>query len=39
MPSLKEELDITLLEKQQALHEARGRLSPSKILATNELTT
>ncbi|OLY61216.1 peptidase M23 [Leptospira santarosai serovar Guaricura] len=39
MPSLKEELDIGLLEKQQAWHEARGRLSPSKILNANQLTT
>ncbi|WP_254844732.1 hypothetical protein [Leptospira santarosai] len=42
MPSLKEELDIALLEKHQAWHEARGMLSPSKILTTippNQLTT
>ncbi|EKO77780.1 hypothetical protein LEP1GSC068_2849 [Leptospira sp. Fiocruz LV3954] len=42
MLSLKEELDISLLEKQQARHEARGMLSPSKILTTispNQLTT
>ncbi|OLY59363.1 hypothetical protein BV917_15335 [Leptospira santarosai serovar Guaricura] len=42
MPSLKEELDIALLEKHQAWHEARGRLSPPKILTTippNRLTT
>ncbi|AVQ11190.1 Uncharacterized protein XB16_0855 [Leptospira santarosai] len=42
MPSLKEELDIALLEKHQARHEARGMLSPSKILTTispNQLTT
>ncbi|MDI7208889.1 hypothetical protein QMN03_18740, partial [Leptospira santarosai] len=34
MPSLKERLDITLLEKHQAWHEARGMLSPSKMLTT-----
>ncbi|MDI7166983.1 hypothetical protein QMN02_18360, partial [Leptospira santarosai] len=42
MPSLKEELDISLLEKHQARNEARGRLSPSKMLTTispNQLTT
>ncbi|MDI7208873.1 hypothetical protein QMN03_18655, partial [Leptospira santarosai] len=39
MPSLKEELDIALLEKHQARHEARGMLSPPKILNTNQLTT
>ncbi|AIT10872.1 hypothetical protein LSS_21425 [Leptospira santarosai serovar Shermani str. LT 821] len=42
MPSLKEELDISLLEKHQAWHEARGMLSPSEILTTispNQLTT
>ncbi|MDI7167010.1 hypothetical protein QMN02_18510, partial [Leptospira santarosai] len=33
------QLDIYLLEKQQARHEARGRLSPSKILNANQLTT
>ncbi|EMM87795.1 peptidase, M23 family [Leptospira santarosai str. 2000027870] len=38
MPSLKEELDIALLEKHQAWHEARGMLSPSKALTTNKLT-
>ncbi|EMO98211.1 hypothetical protein LEP1GSC120_0693, partial [Leptospira santarosai str. 200702252] len=38
MPSLKEELDISLLEKHQAWHEARGMLSPSKTLTTNKLT-
>ncbi|EMO70324.1 hypothetical protein [Leptospira santarosai] len=39
MPSLKEELDIALLEKHQAWHEARGMLSPSKKLNANQLTT
>ncbi|EMF88681.1 hypothetical protein LEP1GSC005_0056 [Leptospira santarosai str. ST188] len=42
MPSLKEELDIALLEKHQAWHGARGMLSPPKILTTispNQLTT
>ncbi|EMO12804.1 hypothetical protein LEP1GSC165_0079, partial [Leptospira santarosai str. CBC523] len=42
MPSLKERLNIDLLEKQQARHEARGMLSPPKILTTispNQLTT
>ncbi|MDO6395970.1 hypothetical protein Q4554_18010, partial [Leptospira santarosai] len=39
MPSLKEGLDISLLEKQQAWHEARGMLSPSKMLNANQLTT
>ncbi|EMM76568.1 hypothetical protein LEP1GSC040_1098 [Leptospira santarosai str. 2000030832] len=34
MPSLDIQLDIALLEKQQAWHEARGMLSPSKILTT-----
>ncbi|EKR93806.1 hypothetical protein LEP1GSC163_2538 [Leptospira santarosai str. CBC379] len=38
MPSLKEELNIYLLEKHQAWHEARGMLSPSKILNANQLT-
>ncbi|AVV77809.1 Uncharacterized protein XB15_00003 [Leptospira santarosai] len=38
MPSLKEELDIALLEKHQAWHGARGMLSPSKTLTTNKLT-
>ncbi|EKO35067.1 hypothetical protein LEP1GSC179_0049 [Leptospira santarosai str. MOR084] len=38
MPSLKEELNIALLEKHQAWHEARGMLSPSKILNANQLT-
>ncbi|EMF91503.1 hypothetical protein LEP1GSC005_1076 [Leptospira santarosai str. ST188] len=39
MPSLKERLDISLLEKHQAWHEARGMLSPSKKLNANQLTT
>ncbi|EMP03561.1 hypothetical protein [Leptospira santarosai] len=42
MPSLNIQLDIYLLEKHQAQHEARGRLSPSKMLTTispNQLTT
>ncbi|EMO44013.1 hypothetical protein LEP1GSC187_1006, partial [Leptospira santarosai str. ZUN179] len=42
MPSLDIQLDIYLLEKHQARHEARGMLSPSKILTTispNQLTT
>ncbi|EMF91135.1 hypothetical protein LEP1GSC005_0091 [Leptospira santarosai str. ST188] len=39
MPSLNIQLDIYLLEKHQAWHEARGMLSPSKILNTNQLTT
>ncbi|UZN07763.1 peptidase M23 [Leptospira santarosai] len=42
MPSLKERLNIDLLEKHQAWHEARGMLSPSKILNAippNQLTT
>ncbi|MDI7158322.1 hypothetical protein QMM53_17615, partial [Leptospira santarosai] len=42
MPSLDIQLDIALLEKHQARHEARGMLSPSKILTTippNQLTT
>ncbi|OLY61212.1 hypothetical protein BV917_06510 [Leptospira santarosai serovar Guaricura] len=42
MRSLDIRLDITKLEKQQARHEARGRLSPPKILTTipsNSLTT
>ncbi|MDI7219708.1 hypothetical protein QMN07_19740, partial [Leptospira santarosai] len=42
MRSLDIRLDIALLEKQQARHEARGRLSPPKILTTispNQLTT
>ncbi|MDI7219634.1 hypothetical protein QMN07_19325, partial [Leptospira santarosai] len=39
MPSLKEELGISLLKKHQARHEARGMLSPPKILNTNQLTT
>ncbi|EMM87697.1 hypothetical protein LEP1GSC039_3569 [Leptospira santarosai str. 2000027870] len=34
MPSLKERLDIALLEKHKAWHEARGMLSPSKMLTT-----
>ncbi|EMF89291.1 hypothetical protein LEP1GSC005_1390 [Leptospira santarosai str. ST188] len=38
MPSLKERLDIDLLEKHQAWHEARGMLSPPKMLNTNQLT-
>ncbi|MDI7215807.1 hypothetical protein [Leptospira santarosai] len=38
MPSLKEELNISLLEKHQAWHEARGMLSPPKILNANQLT-
>ncbi|EMM76967.1 hypothetical protein LEP1GSC040_4003 [Leptospira santarosai str. 2000030832] len=39
MPSLKERLNISLLEKHQAWHEARGMLSPPKILNANQLTT
>ncbi|EMM88433.1 hypothetical protein LEP1GSC039_3274 [Leptospira santarosai str. 2000027870] len=39
MPSLKERLYISLLEKHQAWHEARGMLSPSKKLNANQLTT
>ncbi|MDI7208880.1 hypothetical protein QMN03_18695, partial [Leptospira santarosai] len=42
MPCLVERLDIYLLEKHQARYEARGMLSPSKILTTispNQLTT
>ncbi|WP_081108056.1 hypothetical protein [Leptospira santarosai] len=39
MPSLKERLNIALLEKHQAWHEARGMLSPSKKLNANQLTT
>ncbi|OLY59987.1 hypothetical protein BWD12_14550 [Leptospira santarosai serovar Bananal] len=42
MRSLDIQLDISLLEKQQARHEARGRLSPPKTLITispNQLTT
>ncbi|WP_032913492.1 hypothetical protein, partial [Leptospira santarosai] len=42
MSSLKERLNIDLLEKHQAWHEARGMLSPSKKLTTispNQLTT
>ncbi|EMO47191.1 C39 family peptidase [Leptospira santarosai] len=39
MPCLDIQLDIYLLEKHQARHEARGMLSPSKILNTNQLTT
>ncbi|MDI7191586.1 hypothetical protein QMM40_18210, partial [Leptospira santarosai] len=39
MLSLNIQLDIYLLEKHQAQHEARGMLSPSKMLNTNQLTT
>nr|WP_232610197.1 hypothetical protein [Leptospira santarosai] len=39
MPSLKERLNISLLEKHQAWHEARGMLSPPKMLNANQLTT
>ncbi|MDO6384543.1 hypothetical protein [Leptospira santarosai] len=39
MPSLDIQLDISLLEKHQAWHEARGMLSPSKMLNANQLTT
>ncbi|MDI7187941.1 hypothetical protein QMM42_17360, partial [Leptospira santarosai] len=39
MSSLKERLNIALLEKHQAWHEARGMLSPSKKLNANQLTT
>ncbi|EMO43405.1 hypothetical protein LEP1GSC187_1270 [Leptospira santarosai str. ZUN179] len=33
MPSLKEELNISLLEKHQAWHEARGAESTPKVVS------